>query len=325
MGMRLCKSVSALNSMKRSLGRFLATQYNRAPPFQYDWWARGLSIGLNAEASASRPLIGRITDYTSQAQRRDGQSDIFEGLASINQGTTQPYVSTAIVDPHTWLLESNGPGHSALDVQALAIGNPSVLPYKANQPPTNLSGSLDGGGFFDAFFAAQISSAIDLGSTAGRGNVSWIPGHSSSFPAKSETQPITGLQSLTGPTLNDGTSHLPGQFIVPPLPTNSLDWTTGSQFSVDTPLIPTTSQRETFITGTHVTSPPPDHSTPRARGRRPLRCPHEDCDYTSNTLRDVQRHLGSRKHGESPNSFPCLVAGCNFSETTHEETISYAT
>lgn len=174
------------------------------------------------------------------------------------------------------------------------------------------SGSLDDGGFFDAFLAAQISSLSDLETAAVHGDSSRVHSHSSSFPAMSDTQPVTGLQSLAVSTLDDGISPLPGQFTFAALPTNSLDWTMGGQLSLDIPFMPTPAQRETSFIGTRVTSPSPDHSTPRTRGRKPFRCPHEDCDYTSNTLRDVQRHLGSRKHGESPNSFPCLVAGCNF-------------
>lgn len=173
------------------------------------------------------------------------------------------------------------------------------------------SGSLDDGGSFDAFLAAQISSLIGLETTADHVDVSCAPSHSSSFPAMSESRLITGSQSLTGPRLNDGTSLLPWKLTFPALPSNSLDWTAGSQLSSDTPLMKTPAQQETSFAATHVTSPSPDHSTPRARGRRPFRCPHNDCDYTSNTLRDVQRHLGSRKHGESPKRFPCLVAGCN--------------
>jgi hypothetical protein len=125
-----------------------------------------------------------------------------------------------------------------------------------------------------------------------------------------DAQPVIDLQPFLGATHSDEASFSSQQLLFPELATNSPDWYDEGHHSIDaqpsTPL-----QEEQSSTA----APAIISSAGQGKGKTKMIsvhcCPHHDCDYTAKIWRDVERHLGSKKHGGSSLRFPCTIEGCN--------------
>jgi hypothetical protein len=145
-----------------------------------------------------------------------------------------------------------------------------------------------------------------LGAAASYGDVR----HQSSFHGMSDVQPVVELQSLFEPTPKEGLSLSANQLLSPELVINSPDRCDEVHRSVDAQT-PKPLQGEQFSVGI----PGILSSSGQGKGKTKMIsvycCPHHDCDYTAKIWRDVERHLGSKKHGGSSSRFPCTIEGCN--------------
>lgn len=168
------------------------------------------------------------------------------------------------------------------------------------------SESLVDGDFVIASSVAQDAPFVDLGGATSYENVR----QESSFQAMSEAQPVVELQPLFEPAPKDGASVSANQLLFTEFAIDSSNRYDEAHHSVDAQT-PTPPQGEQSPAGI----PAILSSSGQGKGKTKMIsvycCPHHDCDYTAKIWRDVERHLGSKKHGGSSLRFPCSIEGCN--------------
>ncbi|KAF7532876.1 hypothetical protein G7054_g7586 [Neopestalotiopsis clavispora] len=230
---------------------------------------------LEAESSFNdAPSQNGLHSSTYQAPRRDGEVEVIcQGLASINRGHMHQCGITDVFDPLTPRLKTIVMGESLVGSQPPLCSNVSNLLYPTPQPAACPYESPNDGGFMIASPIAQNAPFVDLGAAISYEDVR----HRSSFRAMSDAQAVVELRSFFGPAPNDEASLSADQLLFPELAINSPDY----QDKCKTKMISV------------------------------YCCPHHDCDYTAKIWRDVERHLGSKKHGGSSSRFPCTIEGCN--------------
>ncbi|KAF3026640.1 hypothetical protein E8E14_014493 [Neopestalotiopsis sp. 37M] len=248
-----------------------------------------------------------LDNCTNQAPGRDGQTkDISQGLAYINHGHMQPCRTPQVFDPFPMQLETIAVDELPVDIQPPLRNNIPYLFDPARQLSTYLFESPVDGSLEIASSAAQDLSFINLGDTVSFEDVC----DQSSLYAMSDAQQILELQSLLEQTLDDARNPSARQQLFSELATNPSDWYDEGHDSVDGQT-PTPSQGDQSPAGI----PAILSSSSQGKGKTKMIsvycCPHRDCDYTAKIWRDVERHLGSQKHGGSSLRFPCTVEGCN--------------